>query len=368
MRVRPEIKRKRSHLPISSLLLAVGVSLFAEINAAHALDCHRKSVRSRPIPLGVTGGNIDSIGHGFCCTGTLGSLVQNDAGDQFILSNSHVLTADGSEIVIQPGLADTRCRAKGGAVADGVDSIPISKSSNTVDAAIASVISGEVDSTGAILNIGNVAAGDAVRPSLNLKVQKMGRTSCLTKGRVAAVEVTVKVKYPHICNLPFSGIATFQNQIQIRPGTFGAPGDSGSLIVTTGHCPGAVGLLFAGSTTSIVANPMSTVLRDFGVNMVGVSCDPTRNIVATASPRPASSANSSQSAKVAAVAAVKRRHEAELLKMPGVVGTGVGESADGRLVIKVFVEKDTQAVRSSVPSSLEGIPVEIEETGPVTAY
>ncbi len=356
------------NLPITSLVLTVaaGLSLFAQTSVAHALDCHTKRLQGRPIPLGVSGGNIESIGHRYCCTGTLGSLVQDGFGDQFILSNNHVLAADGSNIVIQPGLADTRCRAKGGAVADGIDFVPISHGSNTVDAAIAEVISGDVDSTGAILNIGNVAAGGAVPPTLNLKVKKMGRTSCVTKGRVTAIDVTIRVKYPKICNLTFSGIATFQNQIQIQPGTFSAPGDSGSLIVTTGRCPGAVGLLFAGSKTSSIANPMGDVLSDFGVNMVGVSCVPTRTVVAAATPGPAASTYSSQSEKVAA--AVKQRHETELLKILGVVGTGVGESAQGQLVIKVFVEKDTQAVRSSVPPTLEGIPVEIEETGPVTAY
>jgi len=56
------------------------------------------------------------------------------------------------------------------------------------------------------------------------------------------------------------------------------------------------------------------------------------------------------------------------MAIPGVVGTGVGLSSHGRVVIKVYVEKDTPRVRASVPSSLEAIPVEIEETGPIVAY
>jgi hypothetical protein len=37
-------------------------------------------------------------------------------------------------------------------------------------------------------------------------------------------------------------------------------------------------------------------------------------------------------------------------------------------MIKVYVEKATPAVRAPVPSTLETIPVEIEETGPIVAY
>ena len=44
----------------------------------------------RPISLGTSGGNINDISKLYCCSGTLGALVEN--GEiQFILSNNHVL-------------------------------------------------------------------------------------------------------------------------------------------------------------------------------------------------------------------------------------------------------------------------------------
>jgi hypothetical protein len=349
-----------------AMIMAIG--LIAGRGIAHAQNCNTTVEEGRPISLGVSGGNLDSIGGGFCCTGTLGSLVHN-ASTQYILSNNHVLaTKNNSQIVIQPGLADLGCVQNSGyAVADGVKYIQLSKTSDTVDAAIAAVISGDVSSNGTILNIGQVAAGGAVNPTLNLRVQKMGRTTCVTTGSVTAVKVTIKVRYPTYCNLTFSGTATFTNQIQIGPSGFSSSGDSGSLIASTGACPGAVGLLFAGSSTSTFANPMTIVLSKLSVTMVGKSCTPTTSTLATASPSAGSASSAPQSKEVAAVANVKQRHEADLLALPGVLGAGVGLSPQGQLVIKVYVEKSTSKVRASIPSTLEAVPVQIEQTGPIVA-
>ena len=40
---------------------------------------------------GSSGGNVNNIGKSFCCSGTLGSLVKNSSGVEYILSNNHVL-------------------------------------------------------------------------------------------------------------------------------------------------------------------------------------------------------------------------------------------------------------------------------------
>ena len=65
---------------------------------------------------------------------------------------------------------------------------------------------------------------------------------------------------------------TFTGQIVIanRGSKFLAGGDSGSLMVedvTTN--PRAVGLLYAGSSTSAIANPIDEVLDLLGASMVG---------------------------------------------------------------------------------------------------
>jgi hypothetical protein len=91
-----------------------------------------------------------------------------------------------------------------------------------------------------------------------------------TNGEVTAINVTVDVLYNH-------GLARFVNQIEIGPGGFSAGGDSGSLVVSdTANANGSVGsnnpvgLLFAGSDVSTIANPIEQVLNFFGVAFCGV--------------------------------------------------------------------------------------------------
>jgi hypothetical protein len=174
-----------------ALGLLVVVTLVAGALRANASDCDTTSERTRPILLGVSGGNLGANGGGFCCAGTLGSLVQVGAA-QYVLSNNHVLaTGNGSQLVLQPGLADLSCVSNSGfGIADGVRTIAISPSrTNTIDAAIARVIKGDVDSSGKILNIGNIAAGNAVTPTLGVAVQKQGRTTCEGRDRGRAVRL-----------------------------------------------------------------------------------------------------------------------------------------------------------------------------------
>jgi hypothetical protein len=64
--------------------------------------------------------------------------------------------------------------------------------------------------------------------------------------------------------------------------------------------------------------------------------------------------------------AVQDRHTDELLAVSGVVGTGTGLSADGKPVIKVFIA-GTRDIVAKIADNLEGVPVEVEETGPITA-
>jgi PKD repeat protein len=62
-------------------------------------------------------------------------------------------------------------------------------------------------------------------------------------------------------------LARFVGQIAITPGTFSAGGDSGSLIVTDDENKNPVGLLFAGSDTHTIANPIGLVLDRFNVTV-----------------------------------------------------------------------------------------------------
>jgi hypothetical protein len=67
--------------------------------------------------------------------------------------------------------------------------------------------------------------------------------------------------------------ARYVNQIAVSPGTFSAPGDSGSLMVTqSGNQP--VALLFAGDGTLTIGNPIIPVLQRFNVTIDGTPAGP----------------------------------------------------------------------------------------------
>ncbi len=101
-------------------------------------------------------------------------------------------------------------------------------------------------------------------PQVGMAVKKVGRTTGLTQGTIAAVDVTLNVDYDG------GQTATFVNQIYIQDPNFLQAGDSGSLLVTeTGNYP--VGLCFAGGTDGAFANPIGPVLSYFGVEIAGTN-------------------------------------------------------------------------------------------------
>ncbi|MBI4416404.1 MAG: hypothetical protein HY557_05420 [Euryarchaeota archaeon] len=61
---------------------------------------------------------------------------------------------------------------------------------------------------------------------------------------------------------------------------------------------------------------------------------------------------------------VKRKHEGDLMSIPGVVGVGIGKTSGGR-VIQVYVKEMTKDVRDRVPPVLEGFMTEIVRVGDV---
>lgn len=264
-------------LPLLGILLSSSVA--PADNGAPAIE-HR--VPQAPlIELGVSGGSADDISGAFCTGGTLGALVQS-GGVVFILSNNHVLARINEGIIgediIQPGLIDVGCNSANSlVVADLSAFIPLlfkSKGNfpqNFVDAAIAEIVPGAVIADGLVLDIGPVS-GNTIPATLSLvgqSVQKSGRTTGYTVGIVDSVGVTINVDYGK------GRVARFYNQIIITGSGFLDSGDSGSVAFENGTSdpgdglPRAVGLLFAGSASTAIANPIDTVLGSFGASMVG---------------------------------------------------------------------------------------------------
>jgi len=63
---------------------------------------------------------------------------------------------------------------------------------------------------------------------------------------------------------------------------------------------------------------------------------------------------------------VLKAHTPELMSIPGVVGTALGEDK-GELCIKVFVIEKTPELTKKIPSTVEGFPVAIQQTGEIRA-
>ena len=64
---------------------------------------------------------------------------------------------------------------------------------------------------------------------------------------------------------------------------------------------------------------------------------------------------------------VKKRHEARLLKLPGVVSVGIGLNRNGQSAIIVGLEGPNAESERQLPSTLEGYPVEVRIVGTLKA-
>lgn len=257
-----------------------GVPVETEVTGIIHAMAGNTAKQTPPISLGTSGGWRYDLANGYCCGGTLGSLVKIGT-TQYVLSNYHVFRSDivsggngrvatNGDPIIQPALIDVSCNA---ATSNNVASLAGSASlpnSNT-DCAIASVISGMVKTDGSILGIGTISAS-TVAASVNKKVKKSGRTTGLTRSTITGLNATISVAYDNECAGGAAFTKTYTGQIVIKNtgSRFLNSGDSGSLMVedvTTN--PRAVGLLFAGSSSTAVANPIGQVLSFLGATMVG---------------------------------------------------------------------------------------------------
>ncbi len=239
-----------------------------------------------PIPPGV------SLSHADVTAGTFGCLVRRGQ-DIFILSNNHVLanvnSAKPGDAIIQPGRYD------GGKpqdkVAELAEFIPLdfggdsarsglfitienllnrlaglfgsehrvmayrtSPGENRLDAALARPLdparfSAEILSIGLPVGVAEATLGSAV--------QKTGRTTGFTRGRITQIDVTTAVDYN-------GRAATFTDQLMASGMSDG--GDSGSAVLDEQRR--VVGLLFAGSPRATLLTPIQTVLKTLKVEMV----------------------------------------------------------------------------------------------------
>jgi len=203
-----------------------------------------------------------SVGHYRVSAGTIATCVYREPipgmpRKYYILSNNHVLANSNNarigDPILQPGRAD------GGTMPRDIIArlscyvpirfkTPTSTPINYVDAAIAEgpfhLLNREIYWIGYVKRYN-------YSPRVGQIVEKTGRTSNFTTGKILGLNATVDVNYG-------SGrVARFARQIITS--RMSAPGDSGSLVCDTNE--GAVGLLFAGSSRVTVLNSILYVHR-----------------------------------------------------------------------------------------------------------
>lgn len=332
--------------------------------------------QSPPIKMGTSGGSADDLNRFFCCSGTLGSLIERD-GVIYILSNNHVLARAGAAVIgekdIQPGLADIQCNASQATVVGTFPGNLVPLGTANVDIGLSKADTTVVDTTGAILDVGPPCTATQ-DPAIGMAVMKSGRTTGLTQGTVQAIDLSVRIQYQPSCGHGRKFNISYTNQVAIAPGPagpFSAGGDSGSLILSDDGTPNPVALLYAGSSTVTVGNPVGDVVsaltaggHTFG--FVGQACTATAASAWGAASRALSSPAQND---VEVARTVKERHEPDLLARPEVAGVGVGADVTdpSRAVIVVYVEAAGAARPHGLPAELDGVKVRVIPTATIVA-
>jgi Peptidase family S64 len=310
--------------------------------------------QGRNLNFGVSGGNINDATKRFCCSGTLGALL-TDGANQYILSNNHVLglsgNANAGDDISQPGLIDNNCQTPP-IVADFTLAPQLGPSN--VDAAIAQLRPGAMDATGEIEDIG-VPSSVVRAPSVGLSVAKSGRTTGFTTGTIGSINTNVSVQYQASCGQGKKFVVSYTNQVVINSSTFSAGGDSGSLIVTNDSNHQPVALLYAGSSTTTIGNPIGDVLARIGqalgrgVSVAGTTQGPSIETLAE---------NGLLQQEVERVTSVKNRHARELMSRAGVIGVGVGPGDPGNPAVVIYVDRGMGRV-PDLPARLDNEKVRV---------
>jgi len=354
-----------------------------------------------PVMLGSSSGNnadYDSSEGALsdCCGGTLGALLQDTSGNQYVLSNNHVLARSdqsfAGETIIQPGLIDNGCTPYGygpgtTAVATLTGYPAMNSAATNVDAAIARVTPGAVDAKGNILELGakqadgtlaaappgvSSSGGKGEAPQLGMMVAKSGRTTGLTCAAVSAVNVDVVVDYYTDCaETAHAFTKTFTNQAIISGTSFSDAGDSGALLVDATNAE-PVGLFFAGATDEngveqAIASPISEVLSTLDGQVRGTNGATSYSFVG-GSDHPVSCLDYAGTRKTVLATAEslslteQQRAEAALPLVRAIIASGTGivrtaltvsKDHPSEAAIAVYVESGQMA--SAIPVTIGGV-------------
>jgi hypothetical protein len=381
--------------------VTVTIKAISEANAAATgtatitLLTQGQAAQTGAIELGTSGSNLHASSTSgntiSCCGGTLGALVLRN-GTNYILSNNHVLANSDSgaigDQIIQPGLIDNpainpTCQSTGTTTVANLSQFFTLEGNppNPVDAAIAQIVSGQVDASGNILLLGATAdangvpiagppqAGSGVIANVGTLVAKSGRSSGLTCSTIETTPATFSVVYAKTCGGSTSFTVMYSNQVGVSGGDFSQEGDSGALIVTQSTAD-PVALLFAGSDTDTVGNPIQEVLlamADQSNRVPTIVGGAAHQVIGCTLPGPSSAQKTAASVSVSdtemqSAIAARDTHADKLLAISGVLGVGVGPSLDysGKAAVVIFVRPGT--AHTTLPVQLDGVRTRIVET------
>lgn len=378
-----------------------------------------QAAQTAAVQMGSSGGNnndvdIDSSTGNItdCASGTLGSLVKDQASNFYILSNNHVLAESDqgavSDAIIQPGLVDTGCTQYPGNIPTPTNGtgaairsiatlqywVPLIDASANVDAALANTTSANVDTSGSIIALGAGGGGTsqiAAAPPVagtgevltaanlnNIHVAKSGRTTGLTCSTVDSIDASIKVSYyKDAAETQFYVSKTYTNQITMPGNYFSDAGDSGSLVVDTSNAQ-PVGLFYAGSTGTAsqpgesIAQPIGDVLTEMsqfsqapsGTTFTMVGGSPhTVNCLNYDANTATSSVAVSVSSMNAARAAASQQGAAIVDESKGILGVAAGKSLDqpGQAAVLVYTDQ-SHAGPIAVPQTIGGLPTRVIAT------
>lgn len=223
-----------------------------------------------------------------CSAGTLGALVRDATGKLLGLTNNHVSGqcnhASPGLPILAPGVMDVN--------PNNIHPFTIGLHQHVLKMGIGT--QGNIDirdnsdaATFVITNPGLVTSMQGglydtplsiIEPREGMKVQKVGRTTSHTTGKIVGREL-MPIGIHYVAHeYGFSGMIYFDD-VWIVHGdneSFSAPGDSGSLIVTLDGDSAAVGLLFAGGSDSLADGgdktlflPIGPILEKLDVSLVG---------------------------------------------------------------------------------------------------
>jgi hypothetical protein len=191
--------------------------------------------------------------------GTLGAVVTDEDGTQYILGCNHTLAVNG-RVPEDSVIVSAEFVGRGTSLATRDAFIELKADApNTADCALAKLILKPKKTVGPAFpgDTYRLRSGAPAAAELGMKVQKVGGATGHTLGTVVDKDADLYVTFSF-------GTFRFENQVMIDGGAdnvFADPGDSGSMVADSGDKPKARAMIYAASGQFAVACPLEDALN-----------------------------------------------------------------------------------------------------------